>query len=313
MNLVEIKDVTLANSPIKFSLNIPEFTRLGLELDNQESKLLLDLLAGKIFPISGSFQTNADVMFKRNDDGLYEQLTVQEYLKLFEELADSKIVLNQIVKTFDLSDQFHLKIANLTVDQKERLHLLRIYLFQPAIVILESPLHKLTNAGSASYLKLISFLRDKGETIVVTASSLDELNHFCNVCYQVQNNHLERVNSVKEKSDLKIVSHNADQTLYFKSSEVDFIESINGISNLFVNGKYYPINNTLNEMAIKLMDNDFFRCHRSYLVNLKQVSEIVNYSKNSYGLILKNKEQTKLPLSRTKLTEIKQLLSTIQP
>ncbi|MDR0435024.1 MAG: LytTR family transcriptional regulator DNA-binding domain-containing protein [Gracilibacteraceae bacterium] len=30
----------------------------------------------------------------------------------------------------------------------------------------------------------------------------------------------------------------------------------------------------------------FFRCHRSYIVNLQKVREIITWTRNSYGLIL---------------------------
>lgn len=47
---------------------------------------------------------------------------------------------------------------------------------------------------------------------------------------------------------------------------------------------------------------------RSYLVNLQRVSELVSYSKNSYTLILKGNSHIKLPLSRTRLEEMKELM-----
>jgi Response regulator of the LytR/AlgR family len=312
MNLVELNDVTIANNLVHYSLSIQQYERLGLVMDNQESQLLLDLLSGRIFPSSGSFQLNAELMFKRNTDGMYDDLTVKTYLKLFFELAKTRIDLKQVMEIFHLDSEMKTKINNLSVDQKERLHLLRIYLFQPKVLLLESPLRKLTSSGARLYLELVDYLRTKGITIVVIASSLNELQQLSTVCYRINSNRLEKIESSATKQNLKIVSRRNDQIIYFDVSEIDFIESINGVTNLSVAGKYYPVNFTLNEMTAKLVSEDFFRCHRSYIVNLKMVLSIENYSKNSYTIILKNQSRTELPLSRTKVTEIKQLLGTIQ-
>ena len=45
----------------------------------------------------------------------------------------------------------------------------------------------------------------------------------------------------------------------------------------------------------------FFRCHRSYIVNLQKVREVITWTRNSYSLILENKEKTSIPLSKAKM------------
>jgi len=313
MNLVEISNVTIANNPINYSLRIQQYEQLGLEMDNQKSQSLLDLLSGKARPCSGNLQLNTELMFKKNIDGLYDNLTVRSYLQLFFELSRTDINLNEAMKIFHLDSDIKTKISNLSIDQRELLQLLRIYLFNPKVLLLESPLRNLTSSGAALYLELIAYLRTKGLTIVVIAPSLDELQQLSTVCYRIKNNQLQKINSSTTRQNIKIGSHHGDQTIYFSISEVDFIESINGVTNLSVAGEYYPVNFTLNEMTKKLMTENFFRCHRSYLVNLKKVMSIQSCAKNSYTIILNNQEQTKLPLSRTKVIEMKQLLGTFQP
>lgn len=53
-----------------------------------------------------------------------------------------------------------------------------------------------------------------------------------------------------------------------------------------------------------IKDAGFYRCHRSYLVNLHKVKEIINWSKNSYSVVIRNSTEDKIPLSRTKYSEI---------
>lgn len=56
---------------------------------------------------------------------------------------------------------------------------------------------------------------------------------------------------------------------------------------------------TLQELEDKVKDFPFFRPHRSYLVNLDYIYEISPWFNGAYNAILKNKEKTKIPVSRT--------------
>lgn len=107
----------------------------------------------------------------------------------------------------------------------------------------------------------------------------------------------------------KVACKSADKTVFFSPEEIDFIESINGVSNIRIGDEYFPATATMSELTDKLSKFGFFRCHRSYLVNLQRVAELISYSKNSYTLILKGPTQTKLPLSRSRVVELQQLLT----
>lgn len=56
---------------------------------------------------------------------------------------------------------------------------------------------------------------------------------------------------------------------------------------------------TLQDLEEKLTHSPFFRSHRSYLVNLDYIAEIVPWFNGAYNLILKNKEKTQIPVSRS--------------
>lgn len=43
---------------------------------------------------------------------------------------------------------------------------------------------------------------------------------------------------------------------------------------------------TLSELEARLTGFGFFRCHRSYLVNLQRVREVITWTRNSFSLIL---------------------------
>jgi two-component system response regulator LytT len=70
----------------------------------------------------------------------------------------------------------------------------------------------------------------------------------------------------------------------------------------------YPSKLTLQELEEKLSPFDFFRCHRGYLVNLNYIQEIVPWFNGAYNLTLKNKEKTKVPVSRSSAKELLNIL-----
>lgn len=66
---------------------------------------------------------------------------------------------------------------------------------------------------------------------------------------------------------------------------------------------------TLQEFEEKLQGYSFFRPHRSYLVNLNQVDELVPWFNGAYNLILKDGERTQIPVSRVSAKELFKLLN----
>ena len=66
---------------------------------------------------------------------------------------------------------------------------------------------------------------------------------------------------------------------------------------------------TLNELEERLKRSGFFRAHRSYLVNLQHVQDVIPYSRNSFSLRLSDPDNTKIPLSKNAEVELRDLLN----
>jgi ABC-2 type transport system ATP-binding protein len=69
-----------------------------------------------------------------------------------------------------------------------------------------------------------------------------------------------------------------------------------------------PTQFTLTELETRLGRRGFFRAHRSYLVNLQRVKEVIPYTRNSYSLILDDAANTEIPLSKSSAAELRELL-----
>jgi two-component system LytT family response regulator/two-component system response regulator LytT len=64
---------------------------------------------------------------------------------------------------------------------------------------------------------------------------------------------------------------------------------------------------TLEELADSLDANLFWRAHRSYLVNINRIKEVVPWFKSSYQLRMDDKKQAEVPVSRAQTKRLREL------
>jgi two-component system response regulator LytT len=64
---------------------------------------------------------------------------------------------------------------------------------------------------------------------------------------------------------------------------------------------------TLEELLASLDTNLFWRAHRSYLVNINRIREVVPWFKSSYQLRMDDKKQTEIPVSRAQTKRLREL------
>jgi two-component system, LytTR family, response regulator len=64
---------------------------------------------------------------------------------------------------------------------------------------------------------------------------------------------------------------------------------------------------TLEELLDSLDPNLFWRAHRSFLVNINRIKEVVPWFKSSYQLRLDDKKQTEIPVSRAQTKRLREL------
>jgi len=313
--------VILKNIDLKIDAN----SQIGVKMTHKESVALFDLITEETTPTSGNLHINGTglILSERAEDQLYDDLTVKAYLKFFQQISGNLHDLDELKSHFSLQDIWKTKIKYLNSNQKERISLLRMFLFTPKLILIESPLRNLTDEGIELYLKALEYVRSQNVTALCTSYYTEELILLGKTVYRyIQSNGLEKTDlkqdvdsnednteiSFKPKNVFKVACKVADKTIFFSPDEIDFIESINSVSNIRIGDEYFPSALTMNELEDKLGHFGFYRCHRSYLVNLQRISELISYSRNSYTLILKGPAKEKLPLSRTKVEELRKLI-----
>ncbi len=65
---------------------------------------------------------------------------------------------------------------------------------------------------------------------------------------------------------------------------------------------------TIEELQSNLDPDTFWRVHRSYLVNINRIREVIPWFKSSYQLRMDDKKQTEIPVSRVQTKRLRALL-----
>ena len=65
---------------------------------------------------------------------------------------------------------------------------------------------------------------------------------------------------------------------------------------------------TIEELQSTLDPASFWRVHRSYLVNINKIKEVVPWFKSSYQLRMDDKKRTEIPVSRAQTRRLRELL-----
>lgn len=104
----------------------------------------------------------------------------------------------------------------------------------------------------------------------------------------------------------RIVVKNNNEIRIVPVGDLYYVEAYDDYVKLFTKDNYYLKKKTMNYYEQILDSSTFFRTHRSYIINLQQLTKIEPLEKNSYVALLKNGK--KIPLSRTGYVKLKEKL-----
>lgn len=93
----------------------------------------------------------------------------------------------------------------------------------------------------------------------------------------------------------------AESDIYYAFTEQDYIYIKTFSDKLFTRF-------TLKELEARLNSSIFFRTHRCYLVNLHKVKEIVPFFNGTYNLVVEDKENSEVPVSRAQAKKLRKIL-----
>ncbi len=104
----------------------------------------------------------------------------------------------------------------------------------------------------------------------------------------------------------RIVIKNGGDISIVPTQDIHYIEAYDDYVKIFTKETYFLKKKTMNYYESVLNKSDFFRTHRSFILNLKELTRIEPLEKNSYVAVLRSGK--KIPVSRTSYSDLKQKL-----
>ncbi|WP_145336335.1 LytTR family transcriptional regulator DNA-binding domain-containing protein [Paenibacillus xylanexedens] len=284
---------------------------VGIITDLKRKQLLMDQLV-----------SHSQCYLFRAQQSEYMRLTVEELINFLIKVTEKNEQLAFLIDYFALKEERNVKIKDLGSSKKMYVTLLRVFFAHQSTVVLEEPYYNLEELDRRQFKKILDDL-SKEKQILILTSNLEDAMISCDTIYRLNESgfHLMDIQDfevdkreVKEQTQThitlqKISAKKNEKVILFNPPEIDYIESINGSVYVHVGGEDFVCSLKLNDLEQKLLNFGFFRCHRSYIVNLQKVKEIITWTKNSYSLRLQIDKDAVVPLSRSKLHELKTLLN----
>lgn len=223
---------------------------------------------------------------------------------------------------FALKEERKVKIKNLSSSKRMYVTLLRVFFAHQPTIVLEEPYFYLEEEDRRHFKRILDDLAKEKRMLILT-SNLEDAMISCDTIYRLNelgfhpldirdSEEDKQVAPERDRANItlqKIYTKRNDKVILFDPPEVDYIESLDGSILVHVSGENYVCALTLTELEQRLNNFGFFRCHRSYIVNLQKVREIITWTKNSYSLRLNTGKDAVVPLSRSKFQELKALLN----
>ncbi|QCR34040.1 LytTR family transcriptional regulator DNA-binding domain-containing protein [Lysinibacillus sp. SGAir0095] len=276
----------------------------------------------KLNYLKKQFASNPQIHIEHRDNGLYNRLSVHEYINFLKGLYNPSTNKGDLLNLFGLADQKKVRLSNLSYADKQRLRFIHCFFNDKSIQVIEEPLQNLDEHAKKTIMNILLSLKKEQKSIILLSNNMEDILISSDTVYRLDSAGLHTLD-VKEEEDATIPSKKNepipfrfekiptklnDKIILFNPPEIDYIESIEGQVSVYVGGEAYPSSLTLNDLEQKLTPFGFFRCHRSYIVNLQKVREIITWTRNSYSLALHTSKDTIVPLSKNKLVELKRII-----
>ena len=286
---------------------------------------LFDLLIGRVRPSSGklvvggidpfterhAFSQRVGVLFA--EDNLYPRLSVRDNLRFFTRLRRIPPThAEDILNTVGLADQANVLAETLPTSLARRLAFGRALLHQPNVLLLSEPFAKCDETSVTLLSGLIRQSADDDTTILILAEDTDHLDSLCDSIHRLEKGRIAESYHPEDPAraglPFMIPARGEGKVDLVDPADILYIAAQDDRTTLHTRGGSLPTQFTLTELETRLARRGFFRAHRSYLVNLQHVKEVIPFTRNSYSLRIKDDEGTLIPLSRGAASELRELL-----
>ena len=111
--------------------------------------------------------------------GYYPGLNLTELIRLFSGLYNQPADINELLDLVNLKDKAKAKYKELSGGQKQRFSIATTLINHPKIIFLDEPTTGLDPQARRNLWNLISDIRNKGTTVIITTHYMDEAEALC--------------------------------------------------------------------------------------------------------------------------------------
>ncbi|KXZ39453.1 two component transcriptional regulator, LytTR family [Alkalithermobacter thermoalcaliphilus JW-YL-7 = DSM 7308] len=186
---------------------------------------------------------------------------------------------------------------------------------KPQIIFLDISMPGL---DGMSFAKIINNFREKPKIVFITAhkeyaAEAFEIEAFD---YILKPYSQDRIINVLNKLQLKeSMGYNSEKITLWKgekmvvlnSSDICYCEADERETIIYTKEDIYKATYSISEFAKKLPKNKFFRTHRSFIVNIDKINEIIPWFNNTYIVKLKELD-VEIPVSRKNIKEFRHIM-----
>lgn len=100
-----------------------------------------------------------------------------------------------------------------------------------------------------------------------------------------------------------------DRIYLVKPEDITYLETQNGETTLHTAKGHFMTTEALGHYEEILAGYGFYRCHRSYIIRLEAITEVIPWFNNTYQIKVKGYPEAEIPVSRRSVKEFKALLN----
>ncbi|MBS5939085.1 response regulator transcription factor [Clostridium sartagoforme] len=120
-------------------------------------------------------------------------------------------------------------------------------------------------------------------------------------------------NNKKDNSHINFISNKInlwknEKIIVVDINDIYYCVAQERITYVFTKDEKYSVNLCISDFYEKLPNDIFFKCHRSYIVNINKIKEIIPWFNNTYNLKLQDIDY-EVPVSRSNVKVFKQLMN----
>lgn len=243
----------------------------------------------------------------------YKRMNLKVHIEYLRKWHNSPLKTDDLVRQFNITD-VSTRLSKLSRAEIQKLTYIHALLSNNKHIVFIDPFINTVNDNIHLFHKMKEQLVNQGKSLFVAASRLEDAFIVQPDVMKLTEQGLQVVetadnteeDSISNVSKIKVKAN--DKTIFVTIEDIEYLESQDGKTYINLGSEKFVMESTLQGAEEQLEAHGFYRCHRSYIVNLHKVKEIITWSKNTYSVIISNPEKAKIPLSRAKFNEIQEKL-----